>query len=154
MKKLISLILLLSAILSAEEDNDATKRVFLSGMIISSWVAVGITEGVKWREPNDNYDFIWKGDYHIYRGVTGVNLLSIPLLALTMDKSNANIKTAIISNIIGWAMYEGMISYIGYDNFFHERGDFYILNKKIPKPQPALSLALAALLSAEVYYRF
>lgn len=156
MKKIFCIILILTSILSAKEDKDATKRIALSGMIISGWVAVGITEGVKWRSPamGGCCDFIYKGDYHVYRGVTGFNLFAVPILALNMDNSSANIKTAIISNLVGWALYEGMISYIGYGDFFHERSDFYVLEKKVPKPQPALATALATLLSLEVYYRF
>ena len=78
MKKVICLILLLSSILySGEVDKDGTKRIFLSGMIISTWVAVGINEGLKWRD-NEDLDLILKGDYHVYRAVTGFNLISTP----------------------------------------------------------------------------
>lgn len=153
MKKITCLILLISTMLLAEEDMDSNKRILLSGMIVSSWAAAGITEGLKFRQV-ENSSFIWKEDYHVYRAITGINLVTSPILALNMNKSSVNIKTALVSNIIGWALYEGMISYVMYEDFWRDRGNFYILNNKIPRPPPALALTLSALLSVEICYRF
>lgn len=156
MKKLILLICSLFTIsVSSDINKDSVKRKVLSGLIISSWASAGITEGLKWKQNNGDGDhLIWKEDYHLYRAVTNINFVTIPILALTMEPSKENFKAVLISNIAGWALYETLISCVMYGDIDGSNEDFKILGARYPKPTPITSIAIATTLSIGIYYTF
>ena len=133
------------------------KKAALSAMIISTWTTIGINEGQKWKQnTTGNIDLFWKDDYHLYRGFTGVTVAGLPLVAMSLNNKDMrdNLKLAVISNLMGWAIYECMVVSVQGNSIFQEKGNMELLGIGVPMPRPALSLAMAAISSIAIQYSF
>jgi len=154
----IFLFLLNTTIHANTDDNDAFKRILLGTAIISTWTTIGINEGQKWKQNSTgNIDLFWKDDYHLYRSFTSAGLISIPVIALSIDGkySKATLKTIAISNLMGWAIYECMVTGVqNRDDLTKNKDNFSILGTKLFLPAPLTSLIGSTMLSGVIYYSF
>ncbi len=60
----------------------------------------------------------------------------------------------VISNIIGWAIYESMVASVQGNSLLEEKQDMKLLNLDIPMPRPIVSLSMAMLSSLVIQYSF
>jgi len=104
--------------------------------VLVFYLSISATEGWKWRIDNDKEDdskVITASNYHIWRAVTNLSVILSPLTILLSDISIIRfLFISLLTNIIGWVIYERLMSYIIHDDFlaikdkFRLFGDFYI----------------------------
>ncbi len=149
--------LMVSNVFSDSTNTEFYKKATLSAMIVSTWTTIGINEGQKWKQnTTGNIDLFWKDDYHLYRAFTGTTLVMTPVVAISLNNKDFknNLKMVVISNLIGWAIYESMVASVQGNSLLKEKNDMKLLNLNIPMPRPVLSLAMAAISSVAVQYSF
>jgi hypothetical protein len=157
--KSIFLIGFLSASIFASEkpQDDTYKRIALGTAIVTTWTSIGINEGQKWKQnKTGKIDLFWKDDYHLYRSVTSAGLITVPLLAISLNNKNTkeNIKTAIIGNLVGWGIYECMVTSVQGTTLWKPKKNFKILDAEMTLPPPVISLISSVVLSGVIQYSF
>lgn len=130
------------------------KRILLPTSIIMTWASIGLTEGAKWQaDQTGSYDIAWKEDYHLYRAFTGAGLLATPFLAMSMKGTKSNFKSAAISNLIGWGLYEVTVAHVS-NRGQSARPKFHMLGHRFDRPSSAQVLLFSVLSSMVISYSF
>lgn len=145
--RVLTILLLTSSLCLGEGDVDKKDPAWagptLAGLIILEWTATGVVEGMKF----SGYDgFILEGDYHVYRFVQNANYLVIPIVASRLSPTKENLKLLLISNIIGWVVYERTMSYTMTGDFMSDRSRFRLFGNTYPRPAPVTQIGIGILL--------
>lgn len=152
MKKVILILVLIVSFPNAKEESPWVKQAALSTSIIMSWTSSGIVEGLKFSgRANSSFTGL---DYHSWRAVQNIGIVSAPLISIHCGANSATYKNIAISNLVGWVVYERMISILNQGHFWGHHGDFHIQGKDFKRPSPKLESFLALSLSAGIYYTF
>jgi hypothetical protein len=131
------------------------KETAFTGATLLTWVAMGINEGQQWRQDlNGKIDFMWKNDYHVYRGVHNTGLVAVPLIALSMDRNKRSIKWIVGSNLLGWGLYEVALDYAETRSVMSTKPAFKLLDLSIPRPDALACLGLSVLGTIGLSYTF
>lgn len=141
--------------LNLPEEPFKWKETFLVSSVFLTWISMGINEGQKWKqESTGNIDFIWKDDYHMYRGIHNVGCLTTPLIALSMDKNRSSVKWIVGSNLIGWGLYEMALDYTKSRSVVSDKPKFKILNLGFNRPNALACFGLSVLGTVGLEYTF
>lgn len=120
--------------------------------IIGYWTSLGIIEGHKWRHTGlDDNLFVFDESYHFYRLLNNMFVVSIPF---TVNYKSINYKEILISNLIGWVLYERLQSYVERNDIAFQKPVFKISKINIPRPNPLLETIIATQVGLTLYYTF